>query len=329
MERNKFNPQKVVIYAAVTIVALFMYVILHELGHCIAVWLQGGIVTEFSVIDWHPHMSYKGITGYNPLVDVMGAFFPITLLLLFVFVIGFKSKSVYVQIFVIVSGITYSGSLLAWILIPVKFLLGRAPVDDDVTKFLVGSHIHPLIVMIGAIVLVAVVLAILLYFMKQNEINVKVLPKKAKGIYVTFIIIISIVFFLIPSNEICRYEFSYVKTEDEMFLSNCYDISVEFDGVYVVRANWNIDEDGVIVGVALKDSNNVYFYSTSGGFTNTESEEIKLSKGEYSLLVYSAANNDEWVDLCNTFQLESTEIDFIFSDREKYSVDGGFQVLRK
>ena len=61
----------------------------------------------------------------------------------------------------------------------------------------------------------------------------------------------------------------------------------------------------------------------------TESEEIKLSKGEYSLLVYSAANNDEWVDLCNTFQLESTKIDFIFSDSEKYSVDGGFQVLRK
>ena len=47
MERNKFNPQKVVIYAAVTIVALFMYVILHELGHCIAVWLQGGIYRQF------------------------------------------------------------------------------------------------------------------------------------------------------------------------------------------------------------------------------------------------------------------------------------------
>ena len=61
----------------------------------------------------------------------------------------------------IVYGIAYSGSLLAWILIPVKFLLGRAPVDDDVTKFLVGSHIHPLIVMIGAIILVAVIFLML------------------------------------------------------------------------------------------------------------------------------------------------------------------------
>jgi hypothetical protein len=80
MEKKRIKCQRAVIMAVTALISIFIYLILHELGHCIVVWIQDGIVTKYKIIDPTPHMSYKCLMP-NILFDVMGALFPVLLLI--------------------------------------------------------------------------------------------------------------------------------------------------------------------------------------------------------------------------------------------------------
>lgn len=326
---NKKNICKTILCAAAVILGVFLYLILHELGHCLMVWLQGGKVTEFVIIALSPHMSFEGVMK-SPLIDVAGAVFPLFFYIFFILLLKQKIKKalpLYVMIFYCN---VYCSSLIAWILIPIKYMFGMAPVDDDVTKFIRNSNIAPMIVSIVAFLLLAVLYIITVKIIRRYDFNVKT---KSIINYIPIVyVIVAVVFLLIPTKEVAYGTFSYPQKGDNLtMLKECYEIHIEKDGKYQVRAKWDIDRDGVIVGIALTetDGSDVYFYSTGAVFADVESGEIELDSGEYYLLVYSAASGDEWNTLCEMFGIDLSDFDFEFDSSEKFTVIGSYQIIER
>jgi hypothetical protein len=167
---------------------------------------------------------------------------------------------------------------------------------------------------------------IIRYYIHHNNIDSRIYPQKWY-VYLAVAPLV-IMFLLIPSKEVFGQKIYHAKTHENTALSKCINFSIKSDDSYILKANWAIDHDGVIVGVALKDSKNIYFYSTGGDLSSIESDEIYLSKGEYSLLIYSASNRDEWIALCDKFKIESPELDFEFSSNHNYEVTADFHVIK-
>lgn len=100
--RGPSSWSKLVLFLAIMLFIVFMYTFLHEGGHALVAVLSGATLTTFSlsVIDLGAHVDYTGtLTPAQTVVNnLAGAGLP----------------------------------LLAWVVLPVLFLAGNAPSDDDV-----------------------------------------------------------------------------------------------------------------------------------------------------------------------------------------------------
>ncbi len=67
----------------------------------------------------------------------------------------YSTKSFY-RIFSYVVTLMPIVSMLAWVIVPFVYLQGNAPINDDVTKFLVVfcENYHPLIVSVTSVILI-------------------------------------------------------------------------------------------------------------------------------------------------------------------------------
>lgn len=133
-----------------------LYIILHEAGHCLVALMCGAEITAFSV--WGAYMSYAGGT-FNAanlaLLNAAGMLFPVSISLLYM--VSYQSDSTgtpYRLLSFLVAVIPLS-SILAWISIPILYLFDKAPLHDDVTRFIINSGLHPLLVVVGALTLLA------------------------------------------------------------------------------------------------------------------------------------------------------------------------------
>ncbi|HKM35037.1 MAG TPA: hypothetical protein VJY54_09900, partial [Lachnospiraceae bacterium] len=317
------------LWPVAAILGVFLYLILHEFGHCLVVWLKGGKVTEFMIIALSPHMSFEGVLE-SPLIDVAGAVFPLFFYIIFVLLLKQKIKKALPLYFMIFYCNVYCSSLISWILIPIKYMFGIAPADDDVTKFIRSSNIAPIVVSIVVFVLLAVLSIITVKIIRKYDFNVKT---KSIINYIPIVyVIVAVVFLLIPTKEVAYGTFTYPQEGDNLTkLKECYEIHIEKDGKYQVRAKWDIDRDGVIVGIALTetDGSDVYFYSTGAVFADIVSDEIELDSGEYYLLIYSAASSDEWNTLCETFGINLSNFDFEFDSSVEYTATGSYQIIER
>lgn len=161
---------------------IFLYILFHELGHTIVMLFAGSKITEFSIIK--AHVSCEG--GYYTInthmwKNVNGALLP--LLLSYVFALSYN-KSNFNRFYKIISMAVCLGpafSLVAWIIIPVLFLLEIAPANDDVTQFLFyftrGLGYSPLIVSGIAFLLLGVSIY---FFYKRDILNGVAEMKKEK-----------------------------------------------------------------------------------------------------------------------------------------------------
>lgn len=139
--------------------AILLYIILHELGHCIVAVACGAEITEFGIIT--AHMSYAGghFTDISNLwFNVNGMAFPLMLSYVYMLCYQKKREGTFYRIFSYFVAILPMFSLLAWVTIPLFYLGGNAPAGDDVTKFLriFSTGYHPLWVTVGAIVLIMI-----------------------------------------------------------------------------------------------------------------------------------------------------------------------------
>lgn len=149
------------------IATLFLYIILHEAGHCVVAIACGAKITGFSIFD--ANMSYKG-GNFSDLqmlwLHVNGMLFP--LIISYVFSIFYRKEQTN-RIYRILSYFTSiipMFSSLAWVFVPILFLNGNAPNGDDCTKFvdIFSSRLNysPLLVSAGAILLIALSLILII-----------------------------------------------------------------------------------------------------------------------------------------------------------------------
>jgi hypothetical protein len=142
----------------VTLFVFFLYTFLHELGHVLAGWLYGQSLTEFDASFWDLS-AHVGLAGGNltqmqlAIRSAAGVLLPLVIWAIFISLAPRKG-SFLLETLKLISSMVVINTLLAWIVLPILFLFGRAPADD-VTNFLNYSQMPPLLLSFTALVLYA------------------------------------------------------------------------------------------------------------------------------------------------------------------------------
>lgn len=166
---------KNIIYACISaLLALLLYILLHELGHMIVMLYAGAAITDFSILT--AHVSAVG-GDYNNFTDLWlnanGALFPVTIAAIYA-VLYQKNKGRFYKIFSFVFIMGSTISLLAWTIIPLIYIQGNAPSNEDVTKFLesFSQQYHPLIVSaVSLLLIVGIVIIVVKKGIWKNYIS--------------------------------------------------------------------------------------------------------------------------------------------------------------
>ena len=157
------NPaaKKLLSLFASILIAVPLYILLHEGGHGLVEVLCGARITDFSILG--AYMRYEGGV-FSPLAlslfHAAGMLLPVLLSVVYMLAYRTERTGVFYRIFSFVSLLIPVGSLLAWVIVPVLYMAGQVPPDDDVTKLISSSGLSPWIVLLGAIALFAVCLSI-------------------------------------------------------------------------------------------------------------------------------------------------------------------------
>ncbi len=150
------NPKGKVILSALASVfcVLPLYILLHEGGHALTAVLCGARVTRFSILD--ASMSYEGGTftaASSSLLNAAGMLLPVLLSVVYMLTYRKGAISIPYRIFSFMFLLVPVCSVLAWVIVPVLYLAGKAPQNDDVTKFINHSGLSPWAVLTASILL--------------------------------------------------------------------------------------------------------------------------------------------------------------------------------
>ena len=142
----------------VTVFVFFLYTFLHELGHVLAGWLFGQSLNEFDASFWdlsaHVRLSGGNLTDIQlAMQSAAGVLLPLLTWAIFISLVPRKG-SFMLESLKLISSMVVVNTLLAWILLPILFVFGKAP-SDDVTNFLNYSRMPPLLLSFTALLLYA------------------------------------------------------------------------------------------------------------------------------------------------------------------------------
>lgn len=149
--------QVILLSLFILLFVLFLYVFLHEAGHAFTGMLFGQSLTEFNVNFWdfsaHVEMTGGDLTQSQlALQAVAGVSLPLLIWGFFICLVP-KRAGFPLEALKLISSMTVLNTLLAWIVIPLLDIVGKAPPSDDVTHFLRFSQINPLLLGFTAILL--------------------------------------------------------------------------------------------------------------------------------------------------------------------------------
>ncbi len=138
------------------ILVIPIYILLHEGGHSLIAVLCGAKITKFSILG--AYMSYEG-GSFTPITlslsNAAGMLLPVLTAVVYMLTYRNQAASILYRIFSFLFVLVPTGSILAWVLVPVLYLAGWAPPNDDVTKFINHSGLSPWMVLFAAIILFA------------------------------------------------------------------------------------------------------------------------------------------------------------------------------
>ena len=157
--RNSTSVFKIVLIVLfVSVFVFFLYTFLHEAGHALAGWFFGQSLTEFDASFWdlsaHVRLSGGDLTQMQLAIQsAAGVLLPLLVWAIFIRLVPRKGSFLLESLKLIASMVVVN-TLLAWIVLPILFLFGRAP-SDDVTNFLTYSQMPPLLLSFTALILYA------------------------------------------------------------------------------------------------------------------------------------------------------------------------------
>lgn len=320
--------------------AVFLYLLLysglHELGHCIAVWICGGTVTGFYLFDPQPYMTYEGITGSLPraLVSIAGSVLP--LMAVAAVLLFYKESKKHPRLDIYVGAIAGLCILpvMNWIVEPVYCLLNRIKPDSDVYKVINETGLHPAAVTLCAIIVFALMCLLL----------VKRIPRlfgwtSGKN-FIIFVAALAIALTAVDQGVTMLFEayritakgnIQYtVEGSQDSILQEEFAIEIRQPGEYVLYAEWEVDRDGVIAAVVFQDEDEVYYDCTGAVYLDLESLPVYLDSGSYTLSFYLLSSEEDWLEYCRIAGEDPDVIvDFPYQADAPATVTGSYRFLHK
>lgn len=141
------------------LLTVFLYVLLHEVGHMLVMLCAGSTITEFSIIGAHVCGEGGVFTYFLELWhNANGVLLPLLLSYIYALFYRREKKSPLYRVLSFFVCSVPASSMLAWVILPFVYLNGTAPAGDDVTKFLnfFSWNYHPLTVSAAAAVLIGI-----------------------------------------------------------------------------------------------------------------------------------------------------------------------------
>lgn len=315
--------------------APFLYSFLHELGHCIAVWICGGTVTGFQPFGPDAHMTYKGVVGNLSwaFVDVAGTLLPLMIaaavLLLYK---GSKKHSLLNVSLVIVSGESLF-SIISWIVVPLCCLMNLANPGEDMIKFIDNTGFHPIVISLCA----TLVFVFMVFLVAKRMLGMFDDFSKSMGrkiiILVTSVAVIGQVFFLFLTSDNISAEGNFQYTAEgsrDSILWEEFDIEISQAGEYIFYAKWEVDREGVIAAVVLKSEDEIYFDTTGATYLEAESFPFHLDSGSYTLSFYVLSCEEDWREYSGLVGVDASVIeDFPWQPDGTSSVTGSYRLVHK
>lgn len=156
---------KIRLLLASGVLVLFIYILLHELGHLIVMLSAGATITEFSIVTAHVSGTGGEYTNLSDLwLHANGTLLPV--LTAYIYMLFYKSNSekLFYRFISYMVGLVSTASMFSWLIIPFMYMGGNAPANHDVTKFVYNfSHyFHPLIVSAVAAIMIGIGIAIMI-----------------------------------------------------------------------------------------------------------------------------------------------------------------------
>ncbi|MBU9724814.1 M50 family metallopeptidase [Diplocloster modestus] len=131
-----------------------LYIVLHEGGHALVALLCGAKITSFSILGAHVSSVGGVYTSFTSSLHYSaGLLLPVLVSVLYMLCYQKERAGVFYRLFSFLFMALPTFSILAWILVPLLYLNGRAPVGDDATQFLDASGLSPLLVILTALLL--------------------------------------------------------------------------------------------------------------------------------------------------------------------------------
>lgn len=280
-----------------------LYAALHELGHCIAVWLCGGTVTGYYLFDISPHMTYEGVMPRfsEGLIDIFGSVIPLVAAVAVLLLWRGSKKHPLLNICAgIVSGI-FLLSTLAWVMEPIGRLMNRIDYSTDVQRFIDTTGLHPAVVMLCALLILG--LTCLLFIKRRERFSLGFVDRKFAVRFLAFLITTTFVVSL----------FSYMGSADVILadgnlkftapgnknsiLQEEYDIVVTEPGEYVCYVEYEVNRQGAVGGMILMSEDEIYLNCTAN-WGKIEFHPIYLESGSYTLRFYLLSCEEDWLEFC-------------------------------
>lgn len=144
-----------------------LYILFHETGHLLVMLSAGDIIDDFSILGARVSGHGGEYTFVSNLwLNVNGAVLPLIISLVYLLFYKKEWQNTFYRMFSFFAGFIPIFFLFAWVFIPLAYINGTAPSNDDCTKFLMSfSQIaNPLSV--SAVALVIIVLGSILFIKK-------------------------------------------------------------------------------------------------------------------------------------------------------------------
>lgn len=317
--------------------------LLHELGHCIVVWIYGGTVTGFHPFSPNPYMTYEGFGLPSALIDIGGSVLPlVAAAAVLLFYRGSKKHSWLNICLGIISSITLL-TVVPWIVQPVCYLFGLADQTEDIIKFINNTGFHP----------VAVTLCSIIVFALMCLLLVKKIPKlfgcgsgptrKAAGtkfmisiasLMIALGIVIQVLGLLSPASAdevLAEGNFQYTaESSRDSMLQEKFDIEIQKPGEYAVHVEWETDSEGIVAAVVLRDEDEVYFYCTGSIYLSVDSHLMHLDRSSYDFSFYILRCEEDWLEFCRIAGADANDLaDVSWQPDAPPTATGSYRLVQK
>lgn len=280
------------------IVMLFLYTLLHEGGHALVGILYGGKVDRM-VLGLNAHVSISGAVysqAGEALLNVAGLLLPLLFLVVALVVYQAKFKSALYHIFHAVMWMGISSSLLAWVIIPIVALVDRPPVGDDTTNFLSNTGLHPLLLILMAMLIITglIMLAIkrglfakiagLFRSLFQAEFQkgkLVFLLRTIIGVVLVFAIVL-IGFRMLAPTPVLKTMFSMTVSQDTGVLRLPFEVKQS----KAYSMSLSLDASGLLTDIQIyNEAGDRIYQNLAEWFTLEGYGTLKLEQGQYEMIL--------------------------------------------